>query len=186
MAVGAILALSAGTWDLAFILRDLGLGMLGLAFLTVVQWTTSDNALYSAGLALANLFDLKSKFWVTLVAGSIGTILATAGIYNHIISYIVFLGALIMPLAGILIVDYQFFRTKYKVPHQNITKQISIPALVAWVVGFIVAKFVTWGSPAINSLLVSGFLHFALSKLMGADVFGAAVDKELEEKEYIA
>lgn len=73
MIIGAILAISAGTWDLAIILSDLGLGVLGVAFLIMVQWTTSDNGLYSAGLALANLFELKSKFWVTLGAGIFGT-----------------------------------------------------------------------------------------------------------------
>lgn len=178
MVVGAILGLSAGTWDLALILSELGLGLLGLVFLIVVQWTTSDNTLYSAGLALANLFDLKSKFWVTLIAGAFGTILATVGIYNHIIPFIVLLGSAIMPLAGILIVDYQFFREKYSEPHQNISKQVSIPAVTAWIVGFIVAKFIPWGSPAINSLILSGLIHYVLSKIMGHQVAEVSTDSD--------
>lgn len=45
--IGAILAISAGSWDLVNILQDLGLGVLGLGFLVFVQWTTEDNGLYS-------------------------------------------------------------------------------------------------------------------------------------------
>ena len=120
---------------------------------------------------MANLFTLESKFWPTLGAGLIGTLLATVGIYNHIIDYIVLLGAVIIPLAGILIADYQFFREKYRTPHQQITKEISIPAMVGWIAGFLVAKFTTFGSPAINALLVSGALHVLLSKSMGAGIY---------------
>ncbi len=167
MIIGAVLALAAGTWDLAAILTGMGLGVIGLAFLIVVQWTTSDNGLYSSGLALANIFELKNKFWVTLGAGIVGTILATIGIYGHVIAFISLLGAVIIPLGGILIVDYLFFKSKYSTPHEEFTRQISIPAMVAWVVGFFIAKYSLWGSPAINSLLLSGVIHYGLSIMMG-------------------
>lgn len=167
MIVGAVLAMTAGTWDFAGIFQVLGLGLVGLLFLTFIQWTTSDNGLYSAGLALSNLFELKSKFWATLGAGIVGTILATMGIYSYIINYIVILGSVIIPVTGILIADYQFFRTKYEVHHELIKRKISIPALIAWVVGFIVAKFTIWGYPAVNSLLVAGSLHYILTLIMG-------------------
>lgn len=167
MTIGAVLALSAGTWDLALILQNLGLGVLGLIFIIVIQWTTADNALYSSGLALANLFELKSKFWVTLGSGIVGTFLATLGIYNHIIGYILFLGAIIIPLAGIFIVDYQFFRDKYRISHELILTRISKPAMIAWVGGFVIAKFTTWGFPAINAILAAGILHYTLTRLMG-------------------
>lgn len=167
MIVGAVLALSAGTWDLAAILTKMGFGLVGLLFLIIIQWTTSDNGLYSSGLALANIFGLKGKFWVTLGAGIVGTILATVGIYGNIIGFISFFGAVIIPLGGILIFDYLFFKSKYSTPHYELTKEFSIPAMVAWAVGIYIAKYTFWGSPAINSLLLSGVIHYGLSIMMG-------------------
>lgn len=88
-----------------------------------------------------------------------------------------------MPLAGILITDYQFFRGKYKTPHEEISLQFSVPAMVAWIVGFFIAKYSTWGSPAITALLMSGLIHYTLSKLMKV---GDVVNSKKDDKKLSA
>ena len=54
---------------------NLGLFYLAILVLGLNIWTTNDNALYSAGLGLANIFGQKKKPMV-LISGIVGTALA--------------------------------------------------------------------------------------------------------------
>ena len=72
---GAISSVYVGGNDIFEVMINLGLFYLAILVLGLNIWTTNDNALYSAGLGLANIFGQKKKPMV-LISGIVGTALA--------------------------------------------------------------------------------------------------------------
>ena len=72
---GGVSSVYVGGNDIFEVMINLGLFYLAILVLGLNIWTTNDNALYSAGLGLANIFGQKKKPMV-LVSGIIGTVLA--------------------------------------------------------------------------------------------------------------
>ena len=73
---GGVSSVYVGGNDIFEVMINLGLFYLAILVLGLNIWTTNDNALYSAGLGLANIFGQKKKPMV-LVSGIIGTVLAS-------------------------------------------------------------------------------------------------------------
>ena len=70
---GGVSSVYVGGNDIFEVMINLGLFYLAILVLGLNIWTTNDNALYSAGLGLANIFGQKKKPMV-LVSGIIGTV----------------------------------------------------------------------------------------------------------------
>ena len=78
---GAIAYIFVGGNDIFEVMIRLNLFYLAVLVLGLNIWTTNDNALYTAGLGLANIFHQKKKPMV-LVSGIIGTVLSVWLYYN--------------------------------------------------------------------------------------------------------
>lgn len=78
---GAISYILVGGNDIFEVMIRLNLFYMALLVLGLNIWTTNDNALYTAGLGLANIFHQKKKTMV-LISGIIGTILSVWLYYN--------------------------------------------------------------------------------------------------------
>jgi len=78
---GAISYIFVGGNDIFEVMIRLNLFYMALLVLGLNIWTTNDNALYTAGLGLANIFHQKKKPMV-LISGIIGTILSVWLYYN--------------------------------------------------------------------------------------------------------
>ena len=103
---GAIGALAFGQGDFVLVLYQLGLVGWGLVFLVANLWTTNDNTAYNFGVAGAEIADSPSKKPFVVGGVVLGTLLAVTGIYDDLISYLVWLGILIPPLGGVVIGDF--------------------------------------------------------------------------------
>lgn len=161
---GAISVLSTGTGDLPAAMVGLGLAGPGLLVLIGSQWTTNDNNLYSSSLALSNLFRLK-KTAIVLIAGVIATLVGCLGIANHFVKWLVFLGILIPPIAGVIITDYYLLkRQDYHFGEGTQYSRLAWPAFVSWAAGSIAGYFITEGIPSINAILIAALTHFILMK----------------------
>jgi cytosine permease len=110
---GAIGALAFGEGDFVVVLFNLGLVVWGLLFLVANIWTTNDNTAYNVGVAGAELFDVRSKKPFVIAGVVIGTLLAVTGIYDSLITYLVWLGILIPPLGGVILGDHLARRTEW-------------------------------------------------------------------------
>jgi cytosine permease len=169
--IAVLMALAAKTSDVASIMMQTS-GWLGA--LVVVASTVKINNLnlYSSSLGFTTIFDtvfnLKpNRGMVTLVIGVIGTILSVLGILDKFVSFLVLLGVLIPPVAGIMVIDYFVLKTHRKVLDESRekgalppdTEKLSPVTLIAWAAGFAAGYFVTAGIPSINSLLVSAVVY---------------------------
>ena len=78
---GAISYIFVGGNDIFEVMIRLNLFYLAILVLGLNIWTTNDNALYTAGLGLANIFNKRKKPMV-LISGVIGTLLSVWLYYN--------------------------------------------------------------------------------------------------------
>lgn len=150
-------------------------GWLGLLSVILSAVKVNDTALYSSTLAVTNivetLFDRELPYKkMTIILGALGTLLSVFGIMNKFIDFLIFLGVLFPPIAGVMLVDYYVLRTHRKLldftrshgtlPDAASTPKIGWPAIVAWVVGSIVGFTIHWGIPSINSLFSASFSYW--------------------------
>lgn len=152
-----------------------------MVVLVLAQWTTNDNNLYSAALAFSVIFRGARKWWLTAAAGVIGIILALpepVAIYGQFPQWLMFLGVLIPPIAGIYIADYYLVnRDFYKFENLPQVAKARWLMLASWVVASFIGFCTTpagavWGAlgwfeittiPAIDTFLVG----FVLALILG-------------------
>ena len=163
LAVGAILAITQGTYDIVEIFSSLGYPLLAMSILILATWTTNVVNIYSSGLAFTNLFKLNeaARSKVTLIAGIAGITLAALGIFNYFINFITVLTIAITPIAGVLISDYFLSKSFSKTP-----QKINWIGVISWVSG--VALMLIMSSPLKNILgiVMSGVVFFLLKKII--------------------
>lgn len=175
LVTGTLMAQATGTWDIVDIMLRLGWGVLALFLLMFAQWTSNDNNLYGAALALAVMFSSLQKWQLTLIAGIVGILLALAGIYDNFITFLSVLGILIPPMAGVIVADYFFIRKyRYATAAEHQIKSIRMLPMAAWAIGSLVAMLTTYTAftlttvPALDGLLVAGILQYLLGRYVEA------------------
>ncbi|KYC77214.1 hypothetical protein B4096_0854 [Heyndrickxia coagulans] len=171
--IAVLMALAAKTSDVASIMMQTSgwLGALVVVFSTV---KINNLNLYSSSLGFTNIFDsiLNVKLnrgLVTLVIGIIGTLLSVMGILGRFTDFLVFLGVLVPPIAGIIVVDYFVLRTHKKELDASRMKgtlpeteeNVNWVTMISWAAGFAVGYFVKMGIPSINSLAASAAVYLA-------------------------
>jgi cytosine permease len=103
---GAIGAIAFGEADFVLVLYNLGLIFWGVIMLVGNIWTTNDNTAYAFSVAGAELTNHPSKRPFVVGGVIVGALLAVTGIYDGLITYLVWLGILVPPLGGVLIGDW--------------------------------------------------------------------------------
>ena len=121
--------------DLITSMTSLGLGIPALIVMVFATWTTNINNLYSASLSIARIMP-KVRDWVTtLVSGVIGTLLALAGIMDHFVSFLILLGIIVPPIAGVYLVNYFLIRpTRINVQQLDAVPDFRWDAIGTWAI----------------------------------------------------
>ncbi|MFQ9396581.1 MAG: cytosine permease [Lachnospiraceae bacterium] len=119
-------------------------------------WTTNDNALYSAGLGLANIFGQKKKPMV-LISGAIGTILSV-WLYYNFCDWLNILNCTLPPVGIILVLSYFMNRKEYEEDKVKIVT-VNWFAVAGVVLGAIVANVVPAGIASINGMAVAALCY---------------------------
>ncbi len=145
---GAVSSIYAGGNDIFEVMLNLNLFYLAILVLGLNIWTTNDNALYTAGLGLSNIFGFPKKAMV-FVSGTIGT-LAAIWLYWNFCDWLNVLNATLPPVGIILILHY--FVNKGKVVEEKV---VDWSAIVGVVAGAVVANLVHWGFASINGMAVA-------------------------------
>lgn len=155
---GGISSVYVGGNDIFEVMINLGLFYLAILVLGLNIWTTNDNALYSAGLGLANIFNQKKKPMV-LISGIIGT-LAAVWLYWNFCGWLNILNCTLPPVGIILIISY--FMDKKAYQNAEVTQVVNWFAVIGVVLGAVVANMVHWGIASINGMVIA-----AVSYLIG-------------------
>ena len=145
---GAVSSIYAGGNDIFEVMLNLNLFYLAVLVLGLNIWTTNDNALYTAGLGLSNIFGLSKKTMVIL-SGIIGTV-AAVWLYWNFCGWLNVLNCTLPPVGIILILHY--FSNKGKDVQEKVVDWSAIAGVVA---GAVVANLVHWGFASINGMAVA-------------------------------
>ena len=157
---GGISSVYVGGNDIFEVMINLGLFYLAILVLGLNIWTTNDNALYSAGLGLANIFGQRKKPMV-LVSGIIGTVLAV-WLYWNFTGWLNILNCTLPPVGIILVMSFFMDREKYK--DVEVTENVNWFAVSGVVLGAVVANLVPWGIASINGMIVAAVCYLVGSK----------------------
>ena len=149
---GAVSSIYVGGNDIFDVMLNLNLFYIAVLVLGLNIWTTNDNALYTGGLGLSNIFG-KSKKTMVLISGVIGTV-AAVWLYWNFCGWLNVLNCTLPPIGIILILSYFTNRKKYLDDTMPI-KTVNWWAVAGVVLGAVVANLVKWGFPAINGMAVA-------------------------------
>ena len=160
---GAVSSIYAGGNDIFDVMLNLNLFYVAVLVLGLNIWTTNDNALYTGGLGLSDIFGLSKKTMV-LISGVIGTI-AAVWLYWNFCGWLNVLNCTLPPVGIILIISY-FTNRKAYLDDAVPAKVVNWWAVAGVVLGAVVANLVKWGFPAINGMVVAA-LCYLLGKCAG-------------------
>ena len=149
---GAVSSIYVGGNDIFEVMLNLNLFWFAVIVLGFNIWTTNDNALYSSGLGLSNIFGFSKKTMV-LVAGIIGTISAV-WLYWNFCGWLNVLNCTLPPIGAILIISYFMNRNDYKSDNVKIDT-VNWAAVIGVVLGAVVANLLHWGIASINGMVVA-------------------------------
>lgn len=147
-------------WNVAEVLSMLGLPSMSLILVIIMQWTTNITSSYSSGLALTKVFGW-SRFWWTLIAALVGTLLSLLGIMKFFLGFLDLLAAFVAPAAGVIISEY-YFVSKAKL---NTKSGFYWPGIISWAIGGAGALIIPFFIPAINGFVIAGVIYFLYHRL---------------------
>ena len=149
---GAVSSIYVGGNDIFEVMLNLNLFWFAVIVLGLNIWTTNDNALYSSGLGLSNIFGW-SKRTMVLIGGIIGTI-AAVWLYWNFCGWLNILNCTLPPIGAILIISYFMNRNEYESDDVQI-KTVNWASVIGVVLGAVVANLLKWGIPSINGMVVA-------------------------------
>ncbi len=135
--------------------------------------------MYSSSLGFANSIDAifgkrVNRAVITILVGALGTVISAVGILGQFVPFLIALGVVVPPIAGIMIVDYYLLQ-RHREQLEESAGSGTLPArqeklnpvtVLAWVGASIVGYAVQWGIPALNSLLCAAVLYYVTMKIV--------------------
>ncbi len=152
----------------------IGYGAMALAVIVFATWTTNVINLYSTALAARASVPLGQYRSVVVVSGIVGTIAAVIGISENLIGFLVIMGLLVPPIAGVYLADFFIFkRTDFSPARLENRPAIRINATVVGLGTGIVSTWMYFSGMsltsigALDSLFMSLVAYVALQKITG-------------------
>ena len=164
-------AIATGEKDLVLIMANLGLGLTAVIFLVLVAWTTNAGNLYSGALFLSAILRNIRHRALIIGGGVVGTGIASLGITDYFIPFLVGLSITVPPIAGIYVVDFFVRKHDYSTGTLEAGPAFRLPALIGWGSGVLAAYLsargiiAITGIPACDSLLLSGAVFYVLAQI---------------------
>ncbi|SES19147.1 cytosine permease [Lentzea xinjiangensis] len=172
---GVVIAHGLGTTDVMGVIGSSG-GWIGALVVVTAVLKINDWNLYSASLGLVNFFDAVfalriSRAQVTVVVGLAGSSLAAAGIVHQFSHFLVLLGVVFPPVAGIMIAEYHLVRrwhneiisTRPNVP-RSAPAWVPVTAVV-WPASAVLGELLPFGQSSVNSLVLAFALYASAGRL---------------------
>lgn len=167
--IGIMTAQATGESGFVAATAALGVGILVFICAIFCVWTTQDNNIYSAGLALQNVLKdtkLEGKVkhaWFAIGIAAAAAIFAAVGATKYLLPVVQTLSILLPPIPGMIIAEH-FFVKKSK---EN--EPINWVAIISWVIGTVVGKICLMNNfliPAIVSMALTFICYIILSKAL--------------------
>lgn len=174
---GVLLAHAAATGNIVAIITS-SVGFVGLIIVITGTLKINDWNLYSSTLGLVNFISTAfgknlNRVTTTIVLGVIGSALAAAGILGQFTGFLIILSVAFPPIAGIMVAEY-FVVKRWRGELEETRSAGTLPkssprvvpaTLIIWIASSVAGYFITWGIPAVFSLILSMVLYIIAGKL---------------------
>ena len=167
-------AVATNETDIIRIMSALGLGLAAVFLIFLSSWIVNGINLYSATLSLSSIY-VKAKQWhMALLTGTLATVAALMNILEQLTSFLTLLTAIFTPVGGILIADYYLLRKKknYSIDELGYASSLNYRAIASCIIAVSFSFLptnnaqLTFGLPALDSLLIAGFLYYMMTLLV--------------------
>jgi cytosine permease len=156
-----------------------GFGGIALAVLVFATWTTNVINLYSTALAARASIPVGRYRIIVVICGIAGTALATIGVADHLIDFLVVLGLLVPPIAGVYLCDFFLLgRTDFSVQHLADRPAVKINAMIAGVGSGVVATWMYFSGYSLTTIAPVDSLVIALVVYLTLEMAGRKFGKE--------
>ena len=152
---GGVSGIYVGGNDIFEVMINLNLFYMAILVLGLNIWTTNDNALYSSGLGLANIFGQKKKPMV-LVAGILGTVTAI-WLYNNFCGWLNVLNCTLPPIGIILILDFFLNRKAYDTIETD--RKVNWFSVAGVVCGAVAANLIKVGISSLTGMAIAAVIY---------------------------
>ena len=149
----------------------MGFGLIALLVIVFATWTTNVINLYSTALAARASVPLGNYRSVVVICGVVGTVAAIVGIADRLIDFLIVLGLLVPPIAGVYLCNFFILgRTDFSAVRLEHRPPIQLNAVIAGIGSGILATlayYSDWSLTTIasfDSLLISIVVYLALEK----------------------
>ena len=161
--IGMGAAIFTGEYDIAQIMIQAGLGIVGLLIIVFSTVTTTFLDAYSAGVSSESISPKFSGKHIGVLAAVIGTIGAIVYPMDNITGFLYLIGSVFAPMIAIQIAD--FFILKHDNSHQS----VCVKNLVIWVIGFVLYRYLMHVDIIIGNtlpdMLITMLICFAAAKI---------------------
>jgi len=169
-------AVATNETDIIRIMSALGFGLAALFLIFLSSWVVNGINLYSATLSLSSLYKNAKQWQMALLTGTLATMAALMNILEQLTSFLIILTAIFTPVGGILIADYYLLRKKkdYSIDELRHASSLNYRAIISCVIAVLFSFFpinntqLTFGFPALDSLLIAGFLYCTITFLVNS------------------
>lgn len=170
LSIGALFAITQGTYDIVEIFSSLGFPFFAMTILILATWTSNVMNMYSSGLAFNSLFNLddSSRARTTIIAGLIGIVLASIGLLNNFMSFISLLTITVTPIAGVLVSDY--FISKKNVSKKALN--FNWMGILSWCCGAIMMFIIESPVKYIIGIFLSAFIYYLFNLIFNKEQIG--------------
>jgi cytosine permease len=165
--VGAILAITAESYDLTVIFVSLGIPVLGLLSLIMSTWPANAGNAYSSGLDVVKMFNFTDarRARATFVCGIIGTAVGCFDVIFYFETILTYMGIIVIPVGGVMIADY-WVLSKGRAENWKPSKGVNIAGMISWAAGAVASLFIPWGVECINGMAISFVLYLLLVRVI--------------------
>ncbi|MGV8906736.1 MAG: putative hydroxymethylpyrimidine transporter CytX [Acetobacterium sp.] len=132
--IGLGAAIFTGQSDIAQIMLQAGLGLIGVLIIVFSTVTTTFLDVYSTGVSFASITNKVRDKWIAIITCIIGTLLAIFIPIEQYQNFLYFIGSVFAPMTAILITDFFILKKDYSNQMVNLTN------LVLWGIGFMIYR----------------------------------------------
>ena len=169
--LGMIPVLVWGELDPMTYMFIVGFGGIALGVLVFATWTTNVINLYSTALAARASVPFGRYKMVVVVCGVVGTAAAMIGVAEYLIDFLVVLGLLVPPIAGVYLCDFFVLgRKDFSPAHLEHRPAVEINAMIAGVGSGVVATWMYYSGSSLTTIAPVDSLLIALVVYLGLEM----------------
>lgn len=169
--IGAALIATFGAKDIISSILELLFGSLAMVLILVDETDNAFADIYSAAVSFQNIFSRTKQWKFIILIDATGIFLAMSLPLAQYESFLLMIGALFVPLLGILFSDYILLRKQDYSIEEFYEKAagVKIRAIISWLIGIVIYFLIYTQYPVIGASLpafiVAVSVHYLLGKI---------------------